>query len=183
LPARGFTLIELILVMALLTIAVSMTAPMLSRFFRGRTLESEARRLLALTRHGQSRAASEGLPMDLWVNADKGEFGLKAEPSYENDDPKQVEFQVDPGLRIEVENRVVNVSTNSYNRSRLASIASVPRTLLAQPGLPTIRFLPDGSLGEDSPQLLRLAARDGSSLWLKQSRNRLNYEIKSNPED
>src|SRR5512143_2179039 len=67
--ARAFTLIELILVMALLTIVISLTAPKLSRFFHGRTLDSEARRLLALTRSGQSRAVSEGLPMDLWVDA------------------------------------------------------------------------------------------------------------------
>src|SRR5262249_9004612 len=39
----GFTLIELILVMALLTVAVSVTAPALSNFFRGRALDSEAR--------------------------------------------------------------------------------------------------------------------------------------------
>src|SRR5207253_10956500 len=43
----GFTLIELILVMTILTIAVSLTAPALANFFRGRTLDSEARRLLA----------------------------------------------------------------------------------------------------------------------------------------
>src|ERR1035441_8861833 len=78
---RAFTLIELILVMALLTIVISLTAPKLSRFFHGRTLDSEARRLLALTRSGQSRAVSEGVPMDLWVDAELGMFGLEAEPS------------------------------------------------------------------------------------------------------
>src|SRR5689334_15919462 len=51
--APGFTLIELILVMAILTVAVSITAPALSNFFHGRTLDSEARRMLALTRQGQ----------------------------------------------------------------------------------------------------------------------------------
>src|SRR2546426_11590252 len=50
----GFTLIELILVMTVLTIAVSITAPALANFFRGRSLDSEARRLLALTRPGPS---------------------------------------------------------------------------------------------------------------------------------
>ena len=84
----AFTLIELILVMAILTISVAMTAPTLARFFRGRALDSEARRLLALTRYGQSRAASEGIPMDLWINAQLSSFGLEAEPSYETDDSK-----------------------------------------------------------------------------------------------
>ena len=54
--ASAFTLIELILVMAILTMAVSVTAPTLANFFRGRTLDAEARRLLAMTRGGQNRA-------------------------------------------------------------------------------------------------------------------------------
>src|SRR3954453_22495301 len=79
----AFTLIELILVMTILTIAISVTAPALANFFRGRSLDSEARRLLALTRQGQSRAISEGVPMQLWVDAAHGGYGLEAEPSYE----------------------------------------------------------------------------------------------------
>src|SRR4051794_2206607 len=64
---KAFTLIELILVMTVLTIPASITAPALANFFRGRTLDSEARRILALTRQGQNRAVSEGLPMELWL--------------------------------------------------------------------------------------------------------------------
>src|SRR5437773_775638 len=47
---RAFTLVELILVMALLGIVLAVSAPSLSNFFHGRTLDSEARRLMALTR-------------------------------------------------------------------------------------------------------------------------------------
>src|SRR5512139_2348010 len=118
---RGFTLIELILVMALLTVVISLTAPKLSRFFHGRTLDSEARRLLALTRSGQSRAVSEGLPMDLWVDAEKGEFGLEAEPSFETSDPKAVEFALDSGLKIEVVSRAAAAPTLTLNRARQAN--------------------------------------------------------------
>src|SRR3974390_2908230 len=77
----AFTLIELILVMAVLTIAASITAPALANFFRGRTLDSEARRLLALTRHGQSRAVSARLPMELWFDTAHSPFGLEAAPT------------------------------------------------------------------------------------------------------
>jgi prepilin-type N-terminal cleavage/methylation domain-containing protein len=175
----AFTLIELILVMALLTIVISLTAPSLSRFFHGRTLDSEARRLLALTRSGQSRAVSEGLPMDLWVDPAKGEFGLAAEPSYETTDPRAVEFELDSRLRIEVVNKAIATSANTMNRSLLASVASAPRVVLAHADLPTIRFLPDGSIGEGSPQKLHLASADGGSLWLAQSRDGLSYEIRS----
>src|SRR5437667_3469223 len=62
---RAFTLIELILVMALLVIVMAVSAPALSNFFRGRTLDSEARCFMSLTRYGQSRAVSEGIPMVL----------------------------------------------------------------------------------------------------------------------
>ena len=176
---RGFTLIELILVMALLTIVISLTAPRLSRFFHGRTLDSEARRLLALTRSGQSRAVSEGVPMDLWVDAQQGTFGLVAEPSYETSDPKAVDFTLDSGLEIAVVNKTIVAPANTMNRSRQASIASVPRVNLVHATLPTIRFLPDGSIGESSPQMLHLTSSDSGSLWLALSRDALSYEIRS----
>jgi prepilin-type N-terminal cleavage/methylation domain-containing protein len=179
--SSAFTLIELILVMALLTIVISLTAPSLSRFFRGRTLDSEARRLLALTRSGQSRAVSEGLPMDLWVNASEGAFGLEVEPSFDTSDPKAVEFTLDSGLRIAVVNRVVAAPANTLtlNRAQQPSTASRPRVMLARGNLPTIRFLPDGSIGDNSPQMLCLTSADGGSLWLAQSRDGLNYEIRT----
>jgi len=176
----GFTLIELILVMALLTVVISLTAPKLARFFHGRTLDSEARRLLALTRSGQSRAVSEGLPMNLWVNADERTFGLEAERSYENSDSKAVEFTLDSGLQLEVVSKTVATPITTMSRSRLvSSTASVPRVNLVHADLPTIRFLPDGSIGEGSPQKLHLASSDGGSLWLAQARDGLSYGIRS----
>jgi type II secretion system protein H len=178
---RGFTLIELILVMALLTIVISLTAPKLSRFFHGRTLDSEARRLLALTRSGQSRAVSEGMPMDLWVDAQQGAFGLQAEASYDTSDPKAVDFTLDSGLQLEVVNKTVAapVNTVTMNQAQRASTASVPRVNLVHANLPTIRFLPDGSIGEASPQSLHLSSSDGGSLWLAQARDGVSYEIRS----
>src|ERR1022692_651444 len=59
---RAFTLIELILVLALLGIITSMVAPAMSNFVRGRALDSEARRVFALIHAGQTRAVSEGMP-------------------------------------------------------------------------------------------------------------------------
>jgi prepilin-type N-terminal cleavage/methylation domain-containing protein len=176
---RAFTLIELILVMALLTIVISLTAPKLSRFFHGRTLDSEARRLLALTRSGQSRAVSEGVPMDLWVDAELGTFGLEAEPSYETSDPKAVDFTLDGGLQLAMVNKTVVAPVVTMNRSLQTSTASVPRVNLVHAGLPTIRFLPDGSIADTSPQMLHLTSGDSGSLWLALSRDASNYEIRS----
>jgi len=185
-PRRGctaqfaFTLIELILVMALLTVAVSVTAPALSNFFRGRSLDSEARRLLALTHAGKSRAVSEGLPMDLWLDTSKGAFGLEAEPSYDTSDSRALEFKLDTGLRLDVVKQVTITPPAVLSPGQTTpSVVSVAPTKLAHPTLPTIRFLPDGTISQTSPSKVCLSGRDGVSLWLIESNDKLNYEIRS----
>ena len=47
------------------------------------------------------------------------------------------------------------------------------------PSLPRVRFLPDGSIADISPESVQLLHRDGKSLWLALSRNRMNYEIQN----
>ncbi len=76
--SRRFTLIELILVLALLVVITSIAAPAMSRFIRGRALDSEARRLAALMHAAQSRAVSEGAPMMLWVDEKTGGYGARS---------------------------------------------------------------------------------------------------------
>jgi len=76
---RAFTLIELILVLALLVIITSIAAPSMANFVRGRALDSEARRMIALMHAAQSRAVSEGLPMVLWVDEKQNAYGMQAE--------------------------------------------------------------------------------------------------------
>ncbi len=179
-PARrapGFTMIELILVMTILTIAVSVTAPRLANFFRGRALDSEARRLLALTRQGQSRAVSEGIPVELWVDAQNGKFGLEAEPSYENTDDKAEEFTLDSDIQLEAVDVFVNRSTSSRIASSRTGQTLTKTVLSRHPELPRIGFLPDGTIAESSPRRLCLTGRDGFSIWLVQSRNGLSYEL------
>jgi hypothetical protein len=79
-------------------------------------------------------------------------------------------------------NKIVVAPANpvTMNRPQRVSTASVRRVNLVHANLPTIRFLPDGSLGERSPQMLRLTGDDGGSLWLVQSRDGSNnYEIRN----
>lgn len=169
-PLSAFTLIELILVMTVLTIAVSLTAPALANFFRGRSLDSEARKMLALTRLGQSRAVSEGIPMNLWFDSVGGGYGLEAEPTYETTDPKAQEFTVDSDMQLQVS----TVNTAAVVAQSLTSpVAAVSK----HSGLPQIKFLPDGSIAETSPSAFCVMSRDGSAIWLSQTRNRLSYAI------
>ncbi len=156
----GFTLIELILVLALLVIITSMAAPAMSNFIRGQALDSEARRLLALMHAGQSRAVSEGFPMVLWVDEKQGTYGLQSETTGRNGDPEAENLALDTSLQIAVVN-------NS------------PAGMTKFGGLPAIRFLPDGTVDENSPQTLRLMDAKGHALWLIESRNRNGYEIRN----
>jgi prepilin-type N-terminal cleavage/methylation domain-containing protein len=180
--ARAFTLIELMLVMAILTIAVSISAPALSHFFRGRSLDSQARMVLALTRHGQGRAVSEGLPMELWVDVKNAVIGLEAEPSYEVTDGKAMEFTLENNLQIEIVS--LPVKSGSILGASPSSANTAPAKILTRhAGLPRIRFLPDGSLDEESPMVLKLTSNEGDSMWIAQSKSRLNYEIRNtNPQ-
>lgn len=168
--SRGFTLIELILVMALLLIVAGVTFPSLRNFFQGRSLDSEGRRFLALTRYAQSRAVSEGIPMVLWVDARERTYGLQTEPGYVDADTKAVEFPLAEDLELEVSAPPVAALVSQRNRS-----------VLQAANLPAIRFWPDGSIGETSPEYVRFQeTRTGhdSTLWVAQTANRHGYEIR-----
>jgi prepilin-type N-terminal cleavage/methylation domain-containing protein len=164
--SSGFTLIELILVMALLVVAVSLVSPHLKQFFQGRTLNDEAKQIISLMHDGQSRAVSAGVPMVLWFDADNKKYGLEEEPGYVDKDPKAVEFDLNGNLKIEVPD---------YDAST-ASLTGTSRDTRRQ-GLPQIVFLSDGTIAEGSPRTVRIIDNDGPMLSLTQSRNRNEYEI------
>ncbi len=166
----GLTLIELILVMALLAVVFAIAAPSLSRFFRGRSLDLEARRFLALTRYGQSRAVYEGVPMALWIDARQGTYGLQADSSYLEDDTNAVRFTLSDNVQIEV--GTVPAGQPQEPWKRISPVSG---------NVPVIRFLPDGSVSVASPEYVMLRQPDDATLWIGQNRNRLNYEIQTNP--
>ena len=169
----GFTLVELLLVMTIMVAGIAIAAPTLAGFFRGRTLDSEARRLLALTHSGQSRAISEGIPTRLWLDTAQHTYGLQQDPGWSDTDPKAQEFSFDQELQIDVvhQDKPQSVSSRSRMPPSLQAKAN-PRNL------PEIRFLPDGSVDETSPLAFHLQDRSGTSLWLAQATNHLSYEIR-----
>lgn len=58
---RGFTLLELILVMVILSTLLAMAAPSLRGFFASRQTHDTAAQILALTQFARSQAISEGI--------------------------------------------------------------------------------------------------------------------------
>ncbi len=178
---QGFTLIEMILVMALLVVAVSMVSPRLSGFIRGRALESEARRVLALTHAARSRAISESMPVLLWLDATVGRYGVERETPGQKGDPLAQEFTVDDHLRIafdQAQRLIGQTLTSTRTTGLLPGISSSQRPTNARTE-PSIRLLPDGTIDEDSPNAIRIEDSDGSVLWLVEGSDRRHYEIRT----
>ena len=165
-PGRtgAFTLIELILVMAVLSVVISLGAPTLARFFRGRALDEEGQRLLAVTRYGQSRAVSEAVPIILWMKAADGTYGLRVQEGYTgtgggsgspSGTGKDVKFQLADRLH--------------FALSRVGRIQNQEAT---------IRFAPNGAIDEDSSlQRVEIRQDDGDSIAIVESDNKMNYVI------
>lgn len=177
---RAFTLIELILVMALLVIVIAVTFPSMQRFFRGRALDSEVRRFLTLTRYGQTRAAAEGIPMTLWIDPIQGSYGLEAQKGFLDKDDKAVQYDVDEKLDIEI-------TQTGFNRAQLTQEQQTRRRTIANArnSSSEIRFAPDGSVDVMSPQsiCIREAKEKEHALWVTLSDNRNAYEVRNDAPD
>jgi hypothetical protein len=108
---------------------------------------------------GQSRAVSEGATMMLWVDEKTGNYALEAETSGQDGDAKAENLTVDSTLQIAVQNIG----------------AATPVTFK---NFPAVRFLADGTVDENSPQVLKLTDSAGFSRWLSLNSGRTGYEIR-----
>jgi prepilin-type N-terminal cleavage/methylation domain-containing protein len=173
--AKAFTLVELILVMALLVIAISLVTPTLSRFFRARKVDSEVNRFLALAHYGQSRAVSEGVPTMLWIDSRNGTYGLKEEPGYSDNDAKAVEFTVGDTLKIDV---VKPLAVSVISKSQTGRITTGQAGQTANK-LPAIHFSPEGTFNSaSSVASVSIQQANGQPVRIAPSADGLNYEIK-----
>ena len=155
--------------MAMLVVVLGIAFPTLAGFFRGRTLDAEARRFVSLARYGQSRAIAEGVPTVLWVDARRKTYGLEIQPGYMLNDPQALEFAVDDEVEVEVQASI-----------RAPVLPSAQQTLPGIGNVPMIRFLPSGFIGESSPDALVFRQGAEEAIWIAQAANRLSYEIQTN---
>lgn len=160
----GFTLIELILVMALLAIAASLAAPQMASFFRGRSLDQEARRLLSLTHYAQSRAITEGYPMMLWIEPKEGRYGLEIQSGFVGVDDHAITYDVDSSITLETS---ASTTIMPYEDDGV-------RRETTQTG---ILFLPDGLVDFSSLSRVVLRHSDQSTIALQQRKNGLAFEL------
>jgi type II secretion system protein H len=158
---RGFTLIELILVMMLLIIMVTIVTPKLMAFFNGRKLDSEVRQFVALTHYAQSRAVSEGVPMLLWVDTKTGSYGLQQESGYNTGDTRAETFTLPEGLKINVGKLGSKVSGSAAKHTGF-------------------RFSPDGNtITATSVSGVSLQEGKYPPVWIMPSANGLSYEVQT----
>lgn len=168
----GFTLIELILVLALLVIIAAIVTPQMAQFFRGRTLDNEARRFMTLTRYGQNRAVSEGIPMLVWIDERNRRYGLEAQPGFldQDEDARAVEYELASELEIEV-----GTALSAYGvTGRQVSGRKLPANARL------IRFEPDGFISDQSPELILIRRTATDVAVIGPSRNWQYYEVYPN---
>ncbi|HVS51000.1 MAG TPA: GspH/FimT family pseudopilin [Opitutaceae bacterium] len=165
----GFTLIELIFVLALLAITATFVASNMAAFFRARSLNFEARRMLSLMHYGQSRAAAEGAPVVLWINPKDSTYGLSLQSNFTDagGDTHAVSYTADPTIALEVPT-TVSTDVSEQDDEKLG----LPE------GVSAVRFMPDGYFDESSVEKITLRQGTEGALELVPTANRLGYEIR-----
>jgi type IV fimbrial biogenesis protein FimT len=152
--ASAFTLVELIVVMALLAVVLALAAPSLGRSMRQRTLDDEATRFLAATEYARDEAVSQGIPMIVWINPDGTSFGVEAKAGFEGNDTRSREFVLDEDVKLE---------SDQKTRSNGVNVV--------------MEFSPDGNPETSSVEEVRAVSRDEPPLHIAKARDKWRYEI------
>lgn len=157
--ARAFTLVELVIVMALLCVILAVAAPSLSRSMHGRNLKQEATRLLALTEYARDEAASQGVPMVVWIDPNAGRFGVKIKPGFEEEaEARDKEFTLTDGLHFDALKDLPSDGTETD----------------------AAEFAPDGTLDPSSETSISLIDQSNGSITVSQTSDACGYEIVEN---
>jgi general secretion pathway protein H len=75
--SRGFSLVELIVVLVVIGLSVSLVMPSLSRFSKTIELKGAARKISAILRYGRSEAVSKGQTYQIILDSDSGEVRVQ----------------------------------------------------------------------------------------------------------
>lgn len=111
--ARGFTLMELLVVLVIAGLALSMVGPAFQRMLPGVGLEAETRTLAAMLRHARSQAILSGVPAS--ISRDEASGGLRL--SY-----RATPYVLPKGLQVTLEG-----GPNAVNSGAAVQILFYPR--------------------------------------------------------
>ena len=152
--AKGFTLVELIIVMMLLAIVAALSVPSLSRSMRQRNLDEEATRLLALTEYGRDEAVSQGVPMVIWIDAKGQRYGIEPKSGFDADESRRREYAMNPDVNVEIDKAVASGGV-----------------------VEAMEFAPDGALTNSSVNAVRLVDRAQSAINVSRTADGWSYEL------
>ena len=154
--SQAFTLVELILVMALLATLLALSAPTLLHAFTARNMEQEATQLLAATEYARSEAVSQGVPMCVWIDLATGSFGVHASDGFDGDNTREKTYALKADFRFDSAE-----GTADQDGHRVMST-----------------FDPEGTLDpENSLAALRIVNRSDAAISLEQTEDGWGYEI------
>jgi type II secretion system protein H len=155
----AFTLVELVIVMALLCLFLGIAAPSLSRSMHQHNLNQEATRLLAVTEYARDEAVSRGVPMVVWVDVTNGQFGVREIPGFDPASPRDKVFTLLQGIHFDP----------------VQGIASSGQAEAAE-------FTTDGTLDPSSQTSLRLVDNTNSAIEITQTNDGWGYQIVTDPQ-
>ncbi len=150
----GFTLVELILVMALLAVVAAFSAPSLARSLRQRNLDGEAARLLAVAEYGRDEAVSQGVPMTVWIDPKAQRFGVEPKTGYDGDASRARTFDLNADIHFEID-----------------------RTATQNGVVEIMEFAPDGAPSSTSIDAVRLVDRFQALVTVARTSDGWAYEI------
>ena len=149
----AFTLVELILVMAILAIVMALSAPALSRSMRERALEQETARLHALTLFARNEAVSEGAAMAIWIDPSRQRYGMQPASDYGGQVIHR-DYSINPDIQVEL------IGERNVRADRRA-----------------MEFTPGGLPSLNSAEAIRLSDRTGASRLISRREDGAGYEI------
>ena len=156
--AAAFTLVELIIVMALMATMMALVAPSLARSLRGRNLDQEAKRFIAAIEWARNEAISQGVPMTVWMDVENGAFGVESKPGYSVAKPIQKRFELNADMHFERGN-------------------SSGGTTGSEGTLNAVELSPEGTPDPSSIASLQLVDRFNSVVTITKTRDGWGYEI------
>ena len=167
---RGFTLVELIMVMVVLAGVMAIAAPSLNKFFRNSALNDEARRIVGLIEMARHEAISSGYPMQVWFDLENQWFGMRELSGIGNQADNPTGGQIQRGKHV-------------YQLNSLMEIELDISTTVSQV-FPSIVYFPDGQLETSSLPgfYLKNKKQENQRLQIVRSPSWLRYEIRKNDE-
>ncbi len=167
---EGFTLLELIMVMVLLTGVMAVVAPSLSGFFRSAALDEEGRRLVSVIEMTRREAIASGFPTQVWFDTDRGLYGMRELQGVQADVLPAVDEKKPLGKRI--------------YRMPSNLVMELDNTSLFAPTISSIIYHPDGQLDVSSLPgfFVRNKRKDDQKIQIARSVNGLRFEIRKGNE-